>query len=175
MARKLEIAANVAIIVVAVIASIVLVRNYMARSTVQMTREQITAGDKLPMPGVPWEGNGNTVVLALSTNCHYCSESAPFYKRLTTELSRRRAHLMIVMPQPIDEGRKYVQGLGLDAGDVRQVPLRALKIRGTPTLAMVDGEGVVSDVWEGMLQPEREQEVLKAVRAVPAAATVAQR
>ncbi|HEX9982964.1 MAG TPA: hypothetical protein VGF69_06860 [Thermoanaerobaculia bacterium] len=175
MARKLEIAANVAIIVVAVIASIVLVRNYMARGAVKMTREQIATGNKLPMPGVEWQANGNTVVLALSTNCHYCSESAPFYKRLTAELSRRRAHLMIVMPQSIEEGRKYVEGLGLQAADVRQVPLRALKIRGTPTLAIVDGDGVVRNVWEGMLQPEREQEVMEAVRDVPAAAAVAQR
>ncbi|HEX7154284.1 MAG TPA: hypothetical protein VF618_22540 [Thermoanaerobaculia bacterium] len=160
MGRKLEVAANVAILIVAVLAGVLLVRNLMApKKAAARSSVEIPAGTKLPLPF-----EGKTAVLALSTNCHYCTESAPFYRRLSGELAKRGVHLTIVMPQPPEEGRGYVRGLGLDAADVRQVSLRALNIRGTPTLLLVDKGSVVSEAWVGMLTPEREQDVVEAVR-----------
>src|ERR1700752_4473118 len=31
---------------------------------------------------IKWDANQQTLVMALSSNCHFCTESAPFYKRL---------------------------------------------------------------------------------------------
>lgn len=166
--RKLEIAANVAILIVATLASVVLVRNYFFTRTRSERPRPLVVGTTLSVPGLDWRANGNTLVLALSTNCHYCSESAPFYRRLAGELSRRRVHLTAVLPQNANESGAYLRTLQLPVSDVRQIPLRSLQIRGTPTLVLVDGRGVVRHVWEGKLTPEREQQVLEAILATPA-------
>lgn len=172
MARKLEIATNIAILIAATLASVVLVRNFLFPGKANSERPpSVAVGTTLSVPGFDWRSNGNTVVLALSTSCHFCSESAPFYRRLADELSRRRVHLTAVLPQNADESSEYLRALQLAFGDVRQVPLRALQIRGTPTLLLVDERGVVRHVWEGKLTPEREQQVLEAVLAIPARPT----
>ncbi len=168
MARKLEIATNIAILIVATLASAVLVRNYLfPRTTTSERPPSVAVGTSLSVPGFDWRANGNTLVLALSTTCHFCSESAPFYRRLADELSRRRVHLTAILPQNADESAEYLRALQLQFGDVRQVPLRTLQIRGTPTLMLVDERGVVRHVWEGMLTAEKEQQVFEAVLATP--------
>jgi hypothetical protein len=164
MARKLEIATNIAILIVATLATVVLARNFLFPRTTNGERPpSVAVGTTLSVPGFDWRANGTTVVLALSTNCHFCSESAPFYRRLAEELSRRRVHLTAVLPQNADESSDYLRALQLAFGDVRQIPLRTLQIRGTPTLLLVDERGVVRNVWEGKLTAEREQQVLEAV------------
>jgi hypothetical protein len=167
MARKLEIATNIAILIVATLASVVLVRNYLFPRTNGERPRSVALGTTLSVPGLDWRANGNTLVLALSTNCHFCSESAPFYRRLAAELSHRRVHLTAVLPQNADESGAYLRTLQLPVGDVRQIPLRTLQIRGTPTLMLVDERGVVRNVWEGKLTAEREQQVLEVVFAAP--------
>ncbi|HET8773913.1 MAG TPA: hypothetical protein VFP80_08990 [Thermoanaerobaculia bacterium] len=172
MARKLEIATNIAILIAATLASVVLVRNFLFPRTANSARPpSVAVGTTLSVPGFDWRSNGNTVVLALSTNCHFCSESAPFYRRLADELSRRRVHLTAVLPQDANESGEYLRALQLAFGDVRQIPLRTLQIRGTPTLLLVDERGVVRHVWEGKLTAEREQQVLETVLAIPARPT----
>lgn len=38
-------------------------------------------------------------------------------------------------------------------------------VRGTPILILVDGDGKVTDVWVGALQPGQEEEVLGRLRS----------
>ncbi|HEY9285591.1 MAG TPA: hypothetical protein VIP46_19225, partial [Pyrinomonadaceae bacterium] len=91
-AKKLEVAANVAIVVVAVLLSAVLVRSYLAapseredvRPTVQ-TQRTLQNGESINLPGIDWQKNGRTLLMALSTTCHFCTESGPFYQRLVRE------------------------------------------------------------------------------------------
>jgi hypothetical protein len=67
--------------------------------------------------------------------------------------------LLAVLPQEEEEGRKYLDELGVSIERVAQASLRKLDVSGTPTLIMLE-RGKVSDVWVGALTPEREREVL---------------
>jgi len=49
---------------------------------------------------------------------------------------------------------------------VRQVSLGTIGVRGTPTILLVDGKGVVTKLWTGKLQAQAEDEVLAALRGV---------
>lgn len=155
MAKRLETIANVSIVIVAVIASVALVRNLIARrSAPRELPPRVDVGSRFALPDVR-----NRLVVAVSTTCHYCSESAPFYARLTA----KHPAMTVVLPQSVDEGREYARGIGLPVGDVRQAAMRDLKIRGTPTVLLVDGRGIVQRVWEGKLKPDAEAEVLASV------------
>ena len=163
MTRKLDIATNIALVIVAVIASAVLVRNYLL-SRAGRDMPQIAVGEKLSLTGVDWQSNGTTLVLALAPGCDSCSESAPFYRRLTAELATQRVHLTAVLPASVEESREYLRSLKVEIADVRQGSFEALKIRGTPTLILVDQQGVVLNVWLGRLPPEKEQQVIDTIR-----------
>lgn len=164
MTKKLDIATNIALVIVAVIASAVLVRNYLLSRPGRDLPPQIAVGEKFSLTGVDWEGYGNTLVIALAPGCDSCSESAPFYRRLTAELPRQRVHITAVLPESVEQGRQYLRSLDVDVSDVRQGSFQALKIRGTPTLILVDQQGVVLNVWLGRFPPEKEQQVIDTIR-----------
>jgi hypothetical protein len=123
--------------------------------------QNIKAGDKIVLPDFNWAQSERTVVLALSTGCHYCTESAPFYQRLAAEILKHHdTRLVTVLPQPVADGRKYLDGLGVSIDDVRQSPLNAVGVRGTPTLILVDKEGIAKKVWTGKLPDSVQSEVI---------------
>lgn len=166
--KKVELLANIAIVVVALLLGVVLVRRYLlpGAQTGGNLPDQVAAGTKLSLSGVDWAGNKQTLLLALSKGCHFCSESAPFYRRLAAERAGRSdLRLVAVLPQPVDEGRGYLDELGVSVDEVRQSALGSISVRGTPTLILVDGGGVVKQSWVGKLSVEAEAEVLSHLHA----------
>jgi hypothetical protein len=169
--RVAEIAANVAVVIAALSLSAALVKSYVlpgaARNGIAATASEergaqgIHKGEKLNLPDVDWAKNGQTLLLVLSSGCHFCTESAPFYQRLIRESGINRIALL---PQPADEGRRYIESLGITVGEVRQVRLDSLRVIGTPTILIVDRDGVVTDSWVGVLSPEEETALLGRVR-----------
>jgi len=105
------------------------------------------------------------VVLALSSKCHFCSESAPFYQRLNDEVAQLRdARLIAVFPQEVDEAKQYLSALGVKIEDVRNASLNSIGVNGTPTLVIIDSKGRIEQSWVGKLSPEREAEVISRVK-----------
>lgn len=101
-------------------------------------------------------------MLAVSSTCHFCSESAPFYKTLASNKGDTR--IVAVLPQSIEEGKKYLEKLGVMVDDVKQVALDEIGVSGTPSVLLVDNSGVVKNVWFGKLPADKEQVVLDALR-----------
>ncbi len=126
----------------------------------------IQSGAKADFINVDWGKSDRTLLLVLQAGCHFCSESAPFYKRLAGEAAQASGiHLVAVLPQDVAEGSQYLNSLGLNIGDVRQAQLDALGVSGTPTLILIDGTGVVMKSWVGKLSGDREAEVLTQLHA----------
>jgi hypothetical protein len=161
--RKVEAVANVATILVSLLLSAVLIKEYFLpqRPSAAPAASQAARGMKLQnlLKGVDWAGNGRTVVLAISTRCHYCTESAPFFARLWKQkpLSTK---LLAVLPQPVTEAEKYLRREKVHVDEVRQADLSAIGVVGTPTLLQVDRTGTVTHVWRGRLELDQEEAVL---------------
>ncbi len=166
--KKLELVANLAIIVVAILLGVVLVKSYLIpkpRAPQQAATASIPPGTKLSIQGVDWKANGRTLVFALSTGCHFCTESAPFYQRVAQERAKAgNIRLVAVFPEPVSEGQKYLSNLGVTVDEVRQARLDSIGVNGTPTLIMANGEGAVADSWRGKLPNEKETEVLSRLK-----------
>lgn len=173
LAQKIELASHIAIIIVAILICVVLVKNYLlpdsrAKSDAGNntaiagnTGEPGIVGKAISLPDVDWKRNGQTLVLVLSTGCRYCTESASFYKELVQKRAKQgNIRLVAILPQPVDASRKYLSDLGIAVDDVRQVPPNSLGVRGTPTLLLVNKDGVVTDSWQGKLTPDKELEVM---------------
>lgn len=162
--KKTELLANVAIIVVALLLGVVLVKRYLLPAGdggARAVDPRVPAGTRASLPDVDWAKNGRTLLLVLSKDCRYCTESAPFYQRLARETAGRSdVHLIALFPHEAAEGRKYLDGLGVPVGDVRQATPSGTGASATPTLILVDGRGVVKNSWVGKLAPAEESEVL---------------
>lgn len=102
-----------------------------------------------------------TLVLAVSTLCHCCTERAGFYQGLAQQKAKQGGlRLVAVLPQAVRQGKAYLTKLGVSVDEVRQSPMDALGVRGTPTLLLVDKSGTLKALWVGKLSPEKEGEVL---------------
>ena len=83
--------------------------------------------------GVDFAAAEQTLVMVLQSDCPYCEQSLPFYRSLKS-LPRESDDLQIVIVAP----------------------------PGTPTLLLVDRDGVIEAAWMGLLDQSREAEVLAA-------------
>ncbi len=170
VARTIETIANLAIIFIAILLGSVLVKSYLIPNsivkeiaTVPLTQRVIQRGDALNLSDINWQKNGKTLLLALSTTCHYCTESAPFYQRISREHGNTR--LIVLLPQEVREGEQYLKRLGVQVDEVRQISLGEIGVTGTPTLTLVDNRGEVVNSWAGQLQPDGENEVLNRLKS----------
>ncbi len=167
IARILEMGANAAIIIAAILFSTVLMKSSLLPSATPtptdklpppITQGMMQKGNIISIPNLAWPRSGQTLLLALSTGCHFCTDSAPFYQRISKE--HGATHLVAVFPEEISQGEKYLTKLGVKVDEVKQASFGELGISGTPTLVLVDNAGKVISVWEGALPPNRETEVL---------------
>jgi Redoxin len=167
----LQAAANVATLIAACLLSIVLVKNYLLSGSARqqpIVRPPITAsvsvGDSLKsqLPDVDWSANRKTVLLALSTHCHFCTESAPFLQQLSHR-SGKAFKIVAVLPESVTAAQDYLKREGVQVDQLRQMPLDKLGVDGTPTMLLLNSNGTVMQSWVGKLDSEEQSRALKVI------------
>ena len=157
--RFLEISANVAILIVAII----VIRNFVwSRWQPKQQFEGPMVGSKMSLPSVNWH-DGTTLVLALQQGCRYCEESAAFYRRLRDQRSGSRPRMVAVVPGDKAEVARYLSEREIVVDDIINLSLSDISVSGTPTLLLVDRSGTVSGVWIGKLDARKETEAAQRI------------
>src|SRR5688572_18915158 len=78
----LDVTTNVMVVLFAVVAIAVLVKNYFAPPSVD-TSVAVTKGSAFPeIAGADYKQAPRTLILALNVDCRYCTKSVPFYNSL---------------------------------------------------------------------------------------------
>ena len=127
-------------------------------------KTELTSGSLLALPQVNWRQNKQTLVLVLRQGCRFVSDSSEFYRRLAkTTASNRHTRLLAVLPDDLEDSQRYLKEQRVPIPELRQASLSDVRVRGTPTLMLVDREGVITKSWVGRLSPESEAEVIDAV------------
>jgi hypothetical protein len=160
--KKVEVAANIAVIILAAVVIVVLIHRWTAGQQTPQVRNTPSQVDisKLPSLGIDWSKSERTLLLALSKDCHFCTESAAFYQRLAKDRNNSSgSRLIAVFPQPITDGAKYLEGLGVTVDEIKQYSTRGAVTSATPTLIMVGRTGDVLGIWTGKLTADKETEV----------------
>jgi hypothetical protein len=154
MRAKIEVVANVVVILLAVMIGSVYLRDRFSAPGPESN--EVKAGDRLPrLDGWDWGAHDRSLVLVLKKGCHFCEDSAPFYQRLAAKQQEDRSNTAIVaiLPDAADTVNEVVQLEGLGVRALPGVPLETLKVSGTPSLLLVDRSGTVLNTWIGMLSP----------------------
>jgi hypothetical protein len=175
--RAVQFAANIGILLLTPLVALLVIRLVVSDFAPRQTavdpvaqKNQTPASQKapllnplekvLPLEGINWKENGKTLVLYLSTTCRYCNESIPFYQRLIDEKSDGVGKIVTLFSQGEEVATEYLDRHNIKVDVVKSGSLRSIGVTATPTLLIVDENGVVSDHWRGKLNPEKEAEVL---------------
>jgi hypothetical protein len=166
----LDTVANIAIIVVCAIAAFILIRNnfFKPNQAGGPRPPEIAAGEKYAALGqmVP-AGADRALVVAVSPTCHFCEESMPFYKRLVDERNQKGSKVKVIAAVPRKEAQAEEQqkmaAAGVNPDGVVVLDFDSVKLRGTPTILLVDTAGEVHEVWVGKQPVSGENEILEAL------------
>lgn len=167
LSQRLELTANILIIVVALLLVGVIVQKYFFAKPGQLPPEgaKPTIGKLVNLPNENWSAQPKTVVLALQTNCHFCNESAPFYKHLVETVKDKNIKIVAVFPQTVEESTAHLNRLGVSGVEVKQAPISTIDASGTPTLILTNQKGEVTNYWVGKLTPSEEAEVINQINS----------
>lgn len=119
-------------------------------------------GSVIDTPGDWHVGTPFTLVLFAQASCGACQRARPFLAEVVAEFSGR---IPVVFVSPgADDGQEaaFAGTLGLEPSAVRRAPA-GLRARVTPTLVLVNREGTILHVWEG-LPPANQPAILEAVK-----------
>lgn len=162
--KFLDIGSNAAILLVAIAITYVLVdRQFMQPTTSVQSKPApvLKAGDSLLSSPIDWTKGEKNLVLVLSAKCRFCSESMPFYRTIADrKTSNRELRMIALMPQEFGEASRYLDDGQVSVDEVVRLNPGSINVRGTPTLILVDREGVVLKTWIGKLTVEQEVDVL---------------
>jgi hypothetical protein len=127
----------------------------------QQDPARLMVGTTLKNVDLNWNKTGASLVMIVNKDCHFCSESAPFYQRLIAK-ARNNVQIAALFPHDTQSAKIYLASLDLPISEVRG-PVTLPWPLMTPTLLLCDAKGKVSRAWVGKLSAAEEAEVLSAV------------
>lgn len=112
--------------------------------------------------GLDFSASPETLLLVLSSDCRFCTQSMPFYRTLVERRDTQKKHLRIVAvgneaPEALE---LYVTEHSLRLDGVHHASFSSLRVHGTPTLIGVDQDGRATISYTGQLTPVQESRVL---------------
>jgi rhodanese-related sulfurtransferase len=122
----------------------------------------LAPNSKLSIDGIDWAKTDRTILLALGTDCKYCTESAQFYRRLIQgSANQPDIRFIALFPKKEIGAENYLKQLGIPVSEIRYVSLASLGITKVPTVAVLDRNGTVTDMWIAKLPPRVESEIMQ--------------
>ncbi len=165
---SLEKIANAVIIMVCVVALYALVDQTIAMKSKQISTTNII-GKPIKLSSLRGvHAKPLTVVLAMSSTCHYCLDSLPLYEKISQgrkNTGGSRFDFVVVSPEPTGQMAKFLADHHIEADQVLQAPPTSIGVLGTPSILLVDSGGVVRRVFAGKLAASKEAELEGAIRS----------
>jgi thioredoxin-related protein len=162
----LEVATNIAVLLVSVIVLGSFAWNYFSPTPTVLLQTGLQKGAAFAqVPGVDYKTAPQTLIIAMSADCDYCSQSIPFYKQLA-ELENQRSKgipIIALFPDGDSQMKQYLQEHQFTVKAISKVDFKALNVAATPTTVLVDSNGKILDFWVGKPSKDFEQQITKAV------------
>jgi hypothetical protein len=121
-------------------------------------------GREVKLPGADWQSAPVSVLLQISSTCHYCNDSMPFYRQLMAARQSSTAKIPVIVASA-DAVTVMQQHLADEQVGVDKVLHSRMEGFGTvtPTVYIVDSKGMVKRVFVGELNSSGQKELLSIV------------
>ena len=159
--KRLDLIANIAVIVTSVALLGFLGNSWYESHYAPQSRvaqAQALVGSTVRLTGVDFTRKRKTLLIAISSTCHFCQESHPFYRQLANTPGAT-ANIVAVLPMPQSDAESYVHSTISSSLQVVSGSLDTLGVDSTPTLLLVDRQGKVEKAWIGKLDDASQKQV----------------
>lgn len=109
---------------------------------------------------IDFSAAARSLIMVLRSDCVFCQDSMPFYRRLVAE-DRGDAQIVVAAPPHDTSIVDYLASESVTPDSIIFLESGVLPVQGTPTLLMVDRDGVVTHAWLGLLNSDREADVIE--------------
>lgn len=123
---------------------------------------RIQVGERFALAGVDWSHSPTNVVIDIRSGCQYCEASLPFYQELT-QAGRQHSAAVSVFAVSSDTAEvlnTFLTKAGVTVDRIIQANPGSLGIPGTPTVLLVDANGIIRERYLGKLGESQEKALL---------------
>jgi len=158
---RLERAAYILMCIACIVSVATIVERRIRSPYPQTTSENSLTGQTINNLDVNWRESNINVVLFLNSHCRYCTDSSPFYRQLAA--LEREAHgrfsIIAASVEEVSATKEYLARNKIRIDRTIKVPGSIPGVAGTPTLLLVDSEGVIHKSFFGRLTADGEARV----------------
>jgi hypothetical protein len=121
-------------------------------------------GREVKLPGADWQSAPMSVVLQISSTCHFCNESMPFYRQMMAARQSAAAKVPVIVASAdaVAVMQKHLADQQVSVDKVLHSRLEGFGSI-TPTVYIVDSKGLVKRVFVGELDSSGQKELLSIV------------
>ena len=121
-------------------------------------------GREVKLPGADWQAAPYSVLMQLSSTCHFCNESMPFYKQLMAARQAQGTKMPVIVASSdaVAVMRQHLEDQQVVVDKVLHSRMDSFGT-GTPTIYIVDSKGLVKRAFVGKLDPSGEKELLSII------------
>lgn len=112
-----------------------------------------------PISGIEYSAARVTVLLFLNSRCDACVESLPDYTSFETRSTQSQVFALFVSETTAEVENFRRLGLGLPIKHLAS--FRAYHISATPTILMLNRQGIVLEYWVGRLSRRAKERIVK--------------
>ena len=166
MEKWLNRLANVALVAASCVVVVQGAKQFASSARASVGPDRYVVGDQLvELSSKEYSRADHTVVLYVNSHCQFCSNSMPLYRQIGQILSTHsNTRFVVASSEPESVLSEYLKKNSVDAKNlfaITKVP--AGKLRGTPTLAIVDSAGRITRIWHGQQSASTEADILSAI------------
>jgi hypothetical protein len=164
--QGLTVATNVAILIIALLMLFAFSYNFIASHGQHAAQSKRFVNEPAPhVDGVDYARRAKTLVLAVSTRCHFCLDSVPFYQSLPGAVGTKDVQIIAVFPNSKQDVDEFLRLHKLGLPSLANSDFARLGIHSTPTALLVNGRGIVIDSWIGELSPAQQTQLIREIQA----------
>jgi hypothetical protein len=122
-------------------------------------------GDVLTLLPTDLRLDRRNVVLFSRHDCGVCQQSKGEFAKLVADLTDARStRIVLVVPAPVNEDEvRFGRDIGLNSENLLGMTLRGTRVRGVPSVALVDQQGKILMFHEGALTEETRRRIASVV------------
>jgi peroxiredoxin len=150
--KALNLVANACLVLAAGTLGVAVWYKYLHHPAVPVSGLPIQLGSNAPLvPSISYASHERSLLVFLSTTCRYCEAGVPFYNKLhgVALASNDKWNVVGVFLQPADQVAAFRARVNLQAKLLPNVDFSRFGVRSTPTVLLVDRQGIVRQVWVG--------------------------
>jgi hypothetical protein len=162
---KLETATHVFLIAVCCLAGGLLIeQRFFSGEDSGLPTAPTVVGREVKLPGADWQSAPVSVLLQISSTCHFCNDSMPFYRKMMAarQASGAKIPVIVASADAVPVMQQHLADRQVSVDKVLHSRLDGIGAV-TPTVYIVDSKGMIRRVFTGELDSSGQRELLSIV------------